>query len=65
MDEISYNISLLQDTNQMFTIQKDYLSPGVYTFSLEIKNWMDQLAENARLLTVFHFFNVLQIFCVL
>jgi hypothetical protein len=42
--EISYNISLLQDTNQIFTILKQNLSPGIYTFSLEIKNWMDQSA---------------------
>ena len=44
IDEINYNISLLQDINQIFSIKRDYLAPGTYTFSLEVQNWMGQTA---------------------
>ena len=44
INEINYNISLLKDTNKIFAISRDYLDSGVYTFSLQIKNWLDQTA---------------------
>lgn len=44
INAINYNISLLQDTNKIFSISRDDLDAGVYTFSLQIKNWLDQTA---------------------
>ena len=44
INEINHNISLLQDTSQIFSISRDFLSPGFYTFSLQVQNWMGQTA---------------------
>ena len=44
INEINNNISLLQDTSKIFSISRDNLEEGVYTFSLKIKNWLDQTA---------------------
>ena len=45
MNEISYNISLLRDTDKYFIIDKSYLvPPATYTFTVQVQNWMGQTA---------------------